>query len=113
MRGDIKRLVIIALSGVAITALLLGVLAPDVQAVFCLPAAPFGWLIAAVSLGVIGGLGWYLLAHAPRHTDGPQGYHAVACSSCGRAVLTDWRLCPYCGSPLVSRSGAGEEPARG
>ena len=113
MRGDIKRLVIIAVSVAALMALLVAVLGPGLPAAFCLPAAPFGWLMMVVSVGVIVGLAWYLLAHAPRHTDGPQGYHAVACSSCGRAVLTDWRLCPYCGSPLVSRPRADEEPARG
>jgi hypothetical protein len=65
----------------------------------CVVSTPLGWTIPIASAFVILGVGWLLLSQAPK---GPRdaGRSYVACSSCARSVLTDWRLCPYCGETL-------------
>lgn len=113
MRGDIRRLVIIGIGTAALLMLAVGLLAPVFPSAFCAPAQPLEWLVVAVSIGVIVGLAWYLMAFAPRHGADPEGYHVVACESCGRAVLTEWRLCPYCGAALAPQPTPDEETVCG
>lgn len=109
MWGDTKRLVLMVIGAIAVMALFVGFIAPGLSIGFCAPAAPFGWIITLVSVGVIAGVAWYLLAYAPRHADDTGSFRAVACVSCGRAVLSDWRLCPYCGSVLPKAGVEGGE----
>lgn len=53
-------------------------------------------IIPVVSLLLIVGVTWYLLTRGPDDAGSAQSY--VQCSVCGRSVLREWRLCPYCGS---------------
>lgn len=113
MWGDIKRLVLVACGALAAAALLIAVLGPALGAGACTVTAPLGWIVPIISVGVIAALAWSLLLRAPRDPRGGDEYHAVACPSCGRAVLTDWRLCPYCGSALARSGATGEQPEQG
>lgn len=94
-----KRLILLvsALVGVlalALVAVVFGLvdLVPDPG-----PASIFGWAVPLVALFVIIGVTWLLLA---RDSDEPveDGELYAVCPSCGQSVLSDWRLCPYCGA---------------
>lgn len=62
-------------------------------------ASPLGWTVPLVSLFVILGVTWLLLSQTPRDPEAGS-FRYSPCSECGRSVLRDWRLCPYCGSML-------------
>jgi hypothetical protein len=100
VRSDSKRLVL-GIGGVlAIVVALVAVFNQGFDVTGCTAATPFGWLIPLVSAGVIGGVAWLLLPQSPRGSNSSDDYRSVDCTSCGRTVLTDWRLCPYCGAAL-------------
>jgi len=111
--GDVKRLALAVAGGIAAVALLVAAWGPAVRVGVARGNAVLAWIIPIASAAVIAGVGWYLLRAAPRHTDAANGYESVACTSCGRAVLTDWRLCPYCGSALAPAAASPDELARG
>lgn len=63
------------------------------------PAVSVGWAAPLVSLLVILAATALLLSRASSRppADPPV---SVPCGNCGRQVLRDWRLCPYCGAML-------------
>jgi ribosomal protein L32 len=62
----------------------------------------FGVLaVAAVS--------WFALTRKSAHREDTESY--VECASCGRSILRDWRLCPYCGV-RVEPERVSDGPAR-
>ncbi len=70
-------------------------------------SVPIGWIVPLGSLFVIVGVTWLLLSQAP--VDGGENaapYGSIACPSCGRQVMVDWRLCPYCGAMMPEASPA-------
>jgi hypothetical protein len=72
----------------------------------CTGTIPLGWGIPILSGLLIGGVGWMLLFRAPHYTrsSGPET-RSVPCPSCDKPVLSDWRMCPYCGSVLPRSMG--------
>lgn len=118
MRFDLRRLLFGALLGLgligAVTGLII-VLDGGTPLTDCVIAAPLGWTIPLASVFVIAGLAWLLLSQPPQGPLDIDAARFVDCPACGRSVLADWRLCPYCGSSLAatSASAGAEEPARG
>jgi len=74
-------------------------------------STPYGWLIPLSAGLVIFGVAW-ALSSQPRHTPRPMpGLRAVPCARCGKTVMGEWRLCPYCGTLLGAESvDAGTQP---
>lgn len=64
-----------------------------------------GWTFPVASFFVVIGVAWLLLSQSPRDP----GQHPLyaPCPTCGRSVMTDWRLCPYCGE-ILERDDAHE-----
>jgi len=74
----------------------------------CTGTSPLGWTIPLVSGGLIGGVAWMLLLRAPNYSDESEvtARRSVPCPSCGKAVMRDWRLCPYCSDALPKSDSA-------
>lgn len=67
----------------------------------CTGTARFGWLAPLIAASVIGGVAWLLLSQESHHDDDERPTSALAsCPECGRVVLSQWRMCPYCGEML-------------
>jgi hypothetical protein len=66
----------------------------------CTGTGPLGWSLPLVSGLLIGGVAWGLLFTAPNRSDEKGARHCVPCPSCDKAVMEDWRMCPYCGRIL-------------
>lgn len=73
-------------------------------------ASPLDYAIPLLSLLSIVGTTWYLLKRKVRSKD-TEELQYVRCVSCGRTILQEWRLCPYCGSRSEARA-ADEDPGR-
>jgi hypothetical protein len=69
-----------------------------------------GWVVPLVSLLVIVAMTMMLLSRDSKRPplDPPA---SVPCPHCGRSVLSDWRLCPYCGTMIDRAAGVGEPGA--
>jgi H+/Cl- antiporter ClcA len=52
--------------------------------------------IPVIVLVVIAGVTWFLLTKEPDADGIAPDY--IECASCGRSILSEWRLCPYCGA---------------
>lgn len=100
VRSHTKVLVVGIIGALAVVGALIALFNQGFNVAGCTAAAPFGWLIPLGSVAVIAGVAWLLLSQIPRGSGGSSSHRSVACASCGRMVLTDWRLCPYCGSAL-------------
>ncbi len=57
-------------------------------------------LLALVGLGTVG-----LLSGRSRPADPPPPITGLACPACRRLSEPDWRVCPYCGTPLGPAGG--------
>ena len=117
VRFDVRRLVLGVLLGFGLAGAVLAVvtcLNGGVAITKCAFASPLGWTIPLGSLFVIAAVAWLLLSQTPRGQADADAAHLVGCPSCGRSVLADWRLCPYCGSSLAPAATAPsvEEPLR-
>lgn len=66
--------------------------------------APLSWTVPLASVFVIAGVAWLLLSQDGRGRHGADD-GSIECPVCGRSVMADWRLCPYCGS-LLEPGGA-------
>ena len=62
--------------------------------------------VPVVVLLVIAGLTWFLLTRDVEADGDAESY--VECPSCGRSILREWRLCPYCGARTQSAPRTGE-----
>ncbi|MDO8915610.1 MAG: hypothetical protein Q7W16_05960 [Coriobacteriia bacterium] len=110
MRSDLKRLILATVGVLAVVVTLVALLNQGLDATGCTAAAPLGWIIPLVSSAVIAGLAWLLLSQVPLGSAGSEDHTSVDCASCGRNVLTDWRLCPYCGVALSPGPATRSEP---
>lgn len=114
MRWDIRRIVLVALGVFGVSSAALCVLGLYGQATG-LPGLVFdylaGWAVPLSSVMVICGVGWLLLSQSPRapHSSGSD---SIPCPSCGRTVMRDWRMCPYCGSALEPTPAAAGQATR-
>ena len=64
--------------------------------------------VPVVVLLVIAGLTWFLLKRDGDADAGSDADSYVECASCGRSILREWRLCPYCGARTRPVPRAGE-----
>lgn len=63
-------------------------------------ARPLGWMPPLVTVLVIAGVAWILLAERARDESREDPRDSMICGSCEREVLGKWRMCPYCGAML-------------
>ncbi|TDB39697.1 MAG: hypothetical protein D9V44_01685 [Actinobacteria bacterium] len=106
MQAQRNRNTIVAVTGIlAVVALVAGlVLIVNAEAGYaCTSAAEFGWLAPLFAASIIGGLAWVLLSQDPRTPDDTESTPLAECPECGRSVLGQWRMCPYCGEMLDAR----------
>jgi hypothetical protein len=62
--------------------------------------APVAYVVPVIVLLSALGAAWYFLTRVARESsfdDAPR----VDCDSCGRTILREWRLCPYCGARVA------------
>lgn len=109
-----SRMIIRAVGVLATFAGMLGVafiLHTDSSVAGTVIARPFSWLSALVTVLVIAGVAWILLAQRSpdEQRQGPRD--STACPSCEREVLGKWRMCPYCGA-MLETSAATKVTAR-
>lgn len=82
----------------------------DAQVAGTVIARPLSWMPPLVTVLVIAGVGWLLLAQRSPDDATRRSHDSTTCPSCHREVLGKWRMCPYCGAMLeTSTSGV---PAR-
>jgi hypothetical protein len=63
-------------------------------------ATAAGWIIPLAAAAIIAGVAWTLLgARSLDSTDGTP-FDSALCPECGRQVLGQWRICPYCAAAL-------------
>jgi len=62
--------------------------------------------VPVVVLLAIAALTWFVLAREADSDRDEEPY--VECRLCGRSILREWRLCPYCGARTQSVPRAGE-----
>ena len=85
-------------SGLVALAWVVGSLGPVASAAW--PVGASSLLLFAVpvlTLIAIVATTWYLLAREARDAE-TDALPYVECGSCGQSILSEWRLCPYCGS---------------
>jgi hypothetical protein len=66
---------------------------------------PLGWVVAILAAVIIGALAWLLLDGGDARSESRPGEES-RCLGCNRAVLPQWRMCPYCGC-MLDREGPG------
>jgi hypothetical protein len=106
VRDDIRRLlgaIALGLGLAAATLVVSAFLNGRLDLRGCTATVPFGWTIPIVSLVVIGVAVWLLLSSAGTDRSSDADARYMACPACGRSVLEDWRLCPYCGLSLAPK----------
>ena len=64
------------------------------------------WVSPLVAMTVLGGAMLVLLVQPRSTRRGGDTTDVVPCASCGRDLLGEWRMCPYCGE-RVARKTAG------
>ena len=64
-----------------------------------------------LAAGAVIGLAAWALLEDPPPTPQDVSYAEMACPTCGRNILEDWRLCPYCGSLVAATESRGTRPA--
>ena len=86
---------------VALSCLIVAVASPAGTPSLALIAVPVVTMLSVV------GATWYLLK---RDADDSEidDFRYVDCGSCGRSILDEWRLCPYCGSRVEKPAAVRE-----
>ncbi len=102
--GRLKRLLAAAAGVIAVVTVLFGLLVAinaDWGFSGCTGTSVFGWVLPILAGLLIGGVAWFLLLSATNYGAGKGDRpHSVPCPSCTKAVMTGWRMCPYCGRIL-------------
>lgn len=101
MKGARRAVLIVTGALGALGLVLVMLLSANSQAGFTGCAiAELGWAAPLLALSVLGGATWFLLGQRRTDQGDRTSYEAVPCSACGREVLGQWRMCPYCGAML-------------
>lgn len=101
--SNARRMMVMVAALVAATAVVVGALLvvnADSGLAGCTMVSGFGWMAPLLLGSVLGGAAWALLAQRRSGHQGSPDYDAVPCGTCGREVLGQWRMCPYCGAML-------------
>jgi hypothetical protein len=110
-----RRIVLAVLGGLGAVGLVLAAFAllqPSGPQAGALAYLPVSWIVPLGSLFVIIGVTWLLLSQAPVEGGSAVApFDSVTCPSCGRQVMVDWRLCPYCGAMMPEQITSPEAPA--
>jgi hypothetical protein len=111
VRTQLRKLVLVllgTLAGVAGVVVAIRAVTGSWMLSGCAMSGPLGWTLPIATGFVIAAVGWLLLSQKPHDRDERgAGLRGVSCPACSRSVLTDWRLCPYCGAVLVPGADAG------
>jgi hypothetical protein len=109
-----KRLTtaVVVLGSILAAGLVFVSLSDDGRAFIGGPGSVMGWAVPLAGLFTIAAITWLLiLSDSHAGDDHPR---RVACWSCGHSVMSEWRLCPYCGAELRAWAPpAGESLDRG
>lgn len=101
-RRPIVRFVAAVAAGLAVGAALLAVIiVVNAGADFdgSTAATRFGWAIPILTGLVVAGVAWALLSSETVDSASDEMRTASSvCYQCGKPLLSEWRLCPYCGS---------------
>lgn len=65
----------------------------------------FGWTVPFLTAVALAALTWTLSVGPRRPEIMEPRLRARFCSSCGKTVMGEWRMCPYCGRMLESIPG--------
>jgi predicted RNA-binding Zn-ribbon protein involved in translation (DUF1610 family) len=79
-------------------------LSADPHIVRCSLTDHLGWLSPLVVASVLGGVAIALLTQRRSSEHDDESAPTVPCTSCGRQLLGQWRMCPYCGELVPTRS---------
>ncbi len=60
------------------------------------PGSMMGWAVPLVGLFIIAAITWLLILE-DTHSDADPAQR-VSCWACGHSIMSEWRLCPYCGA---------------
>jgi predicted RNA-binding Zn-ribbon protein involved in translation (DUF1610 family) len=83
--------IVVAVAGTAV------LMAADPCLVRCNLLDRFGWLTPLVTASVLGGATFALLGQRRPNGSGSLMAGVHECLACGRELLGEWRMCPYCG----------------
>lgn len=72
------------------------------------PLGAFGWMVPVAAGAAVGLVAWVALGTGTASDPDSIIRDEHPCAACGRMILDDWRLCPYCGTLVDDGSG---EPA--
>jgi zinc ribbon protein len=104
-----KRLIsfVGVLGAVLAVGLLVVTISPVGRAMIGGPGSILGWAVPLASLFTIAAITWLLiLGNQPEDEDATR---YVSCWSCGHSVMSEWRLCPFCGAELRAWKPVGGE----
>jgi len=101
-----------AVAAVAVVAAALVLINSDEGFIGCTVTYPFGWAAPLLAGGILGAATWVLLdqSRPRRHDD--VSYDAGTCTQCGREILGQWRMCPYCGAMLEEEPRSASDESR-
>jgi len=100
--------VIFGIGGVFAGIVILGGFGGAFEGTLC--SAPFGWVVPIVASAIIGGVVWSLAGERGKGEGAASsGMSSVACPDCGRQVMGEWRICPYCAAMLARRAAKGRD----
>ena len=109
-RWSLFRLLVLVAGALAAVGVLVAVLViVNAGWVFdgCTGTGALGWVLPLLTGSVVGLVAWALLFKAPNYRDEDDPPRSVPCPVCSKAVMQDWRMCPYCGSPIAEQRTAG------
>jgi hypothetical protein len=109
VRSEIRRVAIAVAAGLVLSAATLALLAlinQGIGLVGCVAATPLGWVATLASAVVIVVAGRVLFSAGKKLDEEPPSATST-CVTCGRELLHNWRLCPYCGSDTDGTGPAG------
>jgi hypothetical protein len=94
-------------SGLALAAIMVAVLlVANAGTVGGKDDASLRWALPVLAGMLVSAVAWALLMESP--SDSGQEVSRGSCSTCGRSVLAEWRLCPYCGTLATRRDIASD-----